>query len=115
MSTIQPSPPTPPTSTVEQHVDPYASGLGYRQKPNSPNVGYTPQGGKFPLSSPPPLVGGKILVGIPQIGAQPYLNPPYLGMNDNVWQPNFPIQPSLIMDPVLNSQPMSSTSQIPAY
>jgi len=68
------------------------------------------KGGHFPLSSPPPLVGGEPIFGIPQIGAQPYLNPPYLGMVVNVWKPTFPIQGGSIVDPFLNSQLVSSTS-----
>jgi len=74
MITIQSSPYPPSTPTVEQHIDPYIS--RHLQQPNSPYIGYSPSGGQLPPSSPPPLEGGKPVISIPRVSAQPLINPP---------------------------------------
>jgi len=66
----------------------------------------------LPPSSPPPLAGGEPVVGIPQIGNQPYYSPPYLGMAASIWQPTFPVQPGSMLGPLLASQLVPSSSQI---
>jgi hypothetical protein len=115
MNATQPAPSPPPTPTIEQQVGPYVSGKGYLQQPNSPYVGYPPSGGSC-LHHPLLLMaGGKPVVGIPQIGNQPYYSPPYPGMASSVWKPTFPIQPGSFWDRLLNPQPVPSSSQIPTY
>lgn len=59
------------------------------------------------------MAGGKPIFGIAKIGNKPYYNPFYPRMASNFWKPTFPIQTGSSWDRLLNSQPVSSLSQIP--
>lgn len=98
MNATYPAPSPSPTPIVEKQVEPYVSGQGYLQQPNSPYVGCPPYGLQLTPSSPPPMGGGIPIVGIPQIGNQIYYNPPYPSMATNDWQPTFPVQTGSFWD-----------------
>jgi len=52
------------------------------------------------------------MIGIPQVGNQPYYNHSYPEMASSVWKPTFLIQPGSFWDQLLIPQPMFSSSQI---
>ena len=50
-----------------------------------------------------------------QKGAPSFLNPPFLGMVSNSWNPTFPIQLGLVWNQLPTSQPTSVTPRVPTF